>query len=71
MESKKTGTKLGKKIRSLRMKIDLSQDKFTRKANLPYTTLTKIETGVIKKPSVYNIAKVAKALNVSFDNLME
>jgi len=53
------------------MKIGLSQDDFARKANLPYTTLTKIETGVIKKPSVYNIAKIAKALNVSLDNLME
>ncbi len=35
-----------------------------RKADAPYTTLTKIETGVIKKPSVYVVAKIAKALNI-------
>lgn len=38
---------------------------------VPYTTLTKIETGVIRKPSVYVVAKVAKALNVSLDNLLK
>ena len=39
---------LGQKIRKLRQKLELSQDDFARKANVPYTTLTKIETGVIK-----------------------
>lgn len=71
MENKKTDNKLGKKIKALRLKTGLSQDEFARKANLAYTTLTKIETGVIKKPSVYNIAKIAKALNISLDNLVE
>ncbi|MFH1859210.1 MAG: helix-turn-helix transcriptional regulator [Patescibacteria group bacterium] len=63
--------KLGKKIKSLRIKLELSQDKLARKADVPYTTLTKIETGVIRKPSVYVVAKVAKALNVSLDNLLK
>ncbi|MBU0455456.1 MAG: helix-turn-helix domain-containing protein [Gammaproteobacteria bacterium] len=63
--------KLGKKIKSLRIKLELSQDKLARKADVPYTTLTKIETGVIRKPSVYVVAKIAKALNVSLDNLLK
>jgi len=63
--------KLGKKIKSLRIKLELSQDEFARKADVPYTTLTKIETGVIRKPSVYVVAKIAKALNVSLDNLLK
>ena len=42
-----------------------------RKADVPYTTLTKIETGVIKKPSVYIVAKIAKALRVSLDKLIK
>ena len=62
--------KLGKKIKSLRRKIDLSQDEFARKADVPYTTLTKIETGVIKKPSVFVMAKIAKALNITLDDLL-
>jgi len=39
---------LGQKIRKLRQKLGLSQDDFARKADVAYTTLTKIEIGVIK-----------------------
>ncbi len=65
------GNKLGKKIKNLRTGLGLSQDELARKADVPYTTLTKIETGVIKKPSVYVVAKIAKALKTSLDNLIE
>lgn len=65
------GNKLGQKIKVLRLKLKLSQDKLARKADVPYTTLTKIETGVIRKPSVYVVAKIAKALNISLDNLLK
>ena len=69
MENKQEN-KLGQKIRSLRVKFELSQDEFARKADVPYTTLTKIETGVIKKPSVFVMAKIAKALNVPIEDLI-
>ncbi|GIW62414.1 MAG: hypothetical protein KatS3mg090_0240 [Patescibacteria group bacterium] len=64
------GNKLGKKIKKLRTGFGLSQDELARKADVPYTTLTKIETGVIKKPSVYVVAKIAKALNISIEELI-
>ncbi len=64
------GSKLGKKNKKLRIGLGLSQDELARKADVPYTTLTKIETGVIKKPSVYVVAKIAKALGVSVDDLI-
>ena len=63
--------KLGKKIKVLRLKLELSQDEFARKADIPYTTLTKIETGVIKKPSVFVMAKLAKTLGVSIEDLIK
>jgi DNA-binding XRE family transcriptional regulator len=63
--------KLGKKIKTLRLKFELSQDEFARKADIPYTTLTKIETGVIKKPSVFVMAKLAKTLGVSIEDLIK
>lgn len=53
------------------MKLELSQDEFARKADVPYTTLTKIETGVIKKPSVFVKAKIAKALGLSIERLLK
>ncbi len=69
MESKQDN-KLGQKIKALRNKLGLSQDELARKADVPYTTLTKIETGVIKKPSVFVIAKISKALEISIDKLV-
>jgi len=63
--------KLGKKIKTLRLKLELSQDEFARKADIAYTTLTKIETGVIKKPSVFVTAKIAKALDVNIEDLIK
>ena len=62
---------LGENIKKVRQKKKLTQDMLARIANIPYTSITKIETGVIKKPSVQAVAKIAKALGVSIDELME
>jgi len=62
---------LGQKIKKLRTKFGLSQDDFARKADVPYTTLTKVETGVIKKPSVFVVSKIAKALGVDIEELIK
>lgn len=62
---------LGKNIKRIRQKRNLTQDKLARLADIPYTTITKIETGVIKQPSVLAVAKIAKALGVSLDELVE
>lgn len=67
----KQDNRLGKKIKILRNKLKLSQDELARKADVPYTTLTKIEIGVIKKPSVFVVAKIAKVLNITLDNLIK
>jgi len=62
---------LDQKIRKLRQKLGLSQDDFACKADVAYTTLTKVETGVIKKPSVFVVSKIAKALDVLVDDLIK
>lgn len=71
METIQHNNRLGKKIKQLRLKKGLSQDEFARKADVPYTTLTKIETGVIKKPSVFVVAKIARALEITLDDLIK
>jgi transcriptional regulator with XRE-family HTH domain len=58
-------------LKKLRTKLGLSQDDFARKADVPYTTLTKVETGVIKKPSVFVMSKIAKALDVDIEELIK
>ena len=62
--------KLGKKIKALRLKFELSQDEFARKADIPYTTLTKIETNVITRPTIQTVMKIAKGLGISIDDLI-
>lgn len=69
MESKQIN-QLGKKIKELCLKMNLSQDELERKANVAHTTLTKIETGVIKSPSIFVVAKIAKAPETSLDDLI-
>lgn len=62
---------IGQNIKKIRQKRKLTQDKLSKIADIPYTSLTKIETGVIKKPSVQTVAKIARALDISLDELME
>jgi len=62
---------IGNKIKKLRHKNNLTQEKLAIKAGIPYTTLTKIESGVIKKPAVQTVAKIAKALDITVDELIK
>ena len=62
---------IGDKIKQLRNKQGLTQDELARKSELPYTTLTKIETNVITKPTIQTVVKIAKDLGVSLDDLMK
>ena len=66
-----TGNTIGENIKKRRTKLGLSQEDFAQKSDVKYTTLTKIETGVIKKPSVVLVAKIAKALGVSIEDLLK
>jgi len=61
---------IGDNIRKFRKKKSLTQDNLARLANIPYTTLIKIESNVVKKPSVQNVAKIAKALYVKIEDLV-
>jgi len=51
--------------------LGLSQEDFAKKSGVKYTTLTKIESNVIKKPSVFIMAKLAKILGVSIEDLIK
>ena len=66
-----TENNIGKNIKKRRTKLGLSQEDFAQKSGVKYTTLTKMEIGVIKKPSVVLVAKIAKALDVSIEELLK
>jgi len=71
MKSQNNNETIGDKVKQLRNKQGLTQDELARKADLPYTTLTKIETNVITKPTIQTVVKIAKGLQVSVDDLIK
>ena len=70
MKSQNNIETIGDKIKQLRNKRGLTQDELARKSDLPYTTLTKIETNVITRPTIQTVMKIAKGLGISIDDLI-
>ena len=66
-----SGKVISKNIKRLRTKLDLTQDDLTKKADIKYTTLMKVESGTVNKPRVQTMAKIAKALGVSIEELIK
>jgi len=64
-------TSIGQDIKRLRTKQGLSQDDLARNAGLKYSTLAKIEGDFVTKPGVQMIAKIAKALSLSVEDILE
>lgn len=70
MEEMKSKT-IGDKIKSWRKKKDLTQDALAKTANIPYTTIAKIESDVIQNPSLQTITKIAEGLGITIDDLVK
>jgi transcriptional regulator with XRE-family HTH domain len=66
---KKNKETIGAKIKSWRKKKNLTQDALSKKADIPYTTLAKIESDVIQNPTLETISKIAEGLKISLDDL--
>jgi len=61
---------LGKRIKELRGKLDISQDQLAKKANIPFSTLVKIEAGYTPNPSMETLIKIADAFKITIDELI-
>ena len=66
-----SGKIISENIRKSRAKLGLTQDDLAKKADIKYTTLMKVESSAVNKPSVQTMAKIAKALGVSIEDLIE
>lgn len=62
---------IGENIKKVRNKLGLTQDDLVRKSGVKHTTLTKIESNVVVKPSVQTVAKIAKALGIPMEDLLK
>jgi FMN phosphatase YigB (HAD superfamily)/DNA-binding XRE family transcriptional regulator len=61
---------LGKQLQRARQAAGLTQQQLCQKANLSFSTLTKIERGAIKSPSIFTVQAIAQALGTSLDVLI-
>jgi len=68
--SKTEVSKIGENIKKYRKKLGISQDTLSKKANLAFHTIAKIEAGATPNPTIETLAKIAKALGVSVDDLI-
>ena len=62
---------LANNIKKLREAKGLSQEKLARLADVANNTLIKMESGENENPTLDTLKKVAKALDVSVDNLIK
>lgn len=62
---------IGDNIKKYRNKLGISQDVLSKKANLAFHTIAKIEAGSTPDPRIETVKKIADALGVSLDDLMK
>ncbi len=61
---------LGQRLQAARLRAGMTQQVLCQHANLSYSTLTKIERGAIKSPSIFTIQSIAEALGTSLNELL-
>ena len=67
-ESSKTN--VAKKVKQLREKLGLSQEKLARLADVSNNTIINIEAGKQDNPTIDTLKKVAKALGIPVEDLI-
>ena len=61
---------IAKNIRQYRKQKGLSQDKLSKLADISHATMIKIESGGIQSPTIDTVQKIANALKITVDNLL-
>ena len=61
---------IGKNIKRLRQEKGISQDKLSKLADISLNTVVKMELNQSPNPTLETIQKLAKALGVSLDDLV-
>lgn len=71
MTSPKRQSNIGRNIRKHRTKFKLSQDALSKRADLAFHTIAKIESGSTLDPRIETVKKIADVLGVSLDDLIK
>ena len=70
MSASKKST-IANNIKKYRQKLGISQDRLSKMADVTYNTIITIESGGSHNPTIDTLSKIAKALNVSVDDLIK
>jgi len=62
---------IGKNIKGLRQAKRISQDKLSKLADVSLQTIVKMELDDKPNPTIETVQKIAKALEISIDDLMK
>ena len=71
MGASNNNSRIADNIKKYRNKLDISQDKLSKLADVTYNTIIKIESGANTNPTIETLQKIAKALNVGVDDLLK
>lgn len=61
---------LQQKIRKYRKQLKITQEELAKKADITYATLVKIENGRVTNPTIQTLFKIANALGVGVEDLI-
>ena len=67
----KEKTAIADNIKKYRNKLGISQDVLSKRANLAFHTIAKIEAGSTPDPRIETVKKIADALGVTLNDLMK
>ena len=58
-------------IKQLRQKMNLTQEELAEKSGVGRVTISRMETGELKETTAGTLSKLARALDVSIDKIVE
>lgn len=62
---------IGKNMKRLRAEQGISQDRLSKLADLSLNTVVTVESGANENPTIYTLTKIATALAVGVDDLIQ
>ena len=67
----KSKSTIADNMKKYRQKLGISQDVLSKRTNLAFHTIAKIEAGATPNPTIETVKKIAEALEISLDDLMK
>jgi transcriptional regulator with XRE-family HTH domain len=70
MSNESSQSKIAKNIKNIRQEKGISQDRLSKLADLSLNTVVTVESGANPNPTIETLSKIAKALGVRVEDLI-